>query len=40
MVQPSDKDYVMTAGANEFLIKPRDLDKFVPTVRRLLNSNS
>ena len=40
MVQPSDKDYVMQAGANEFLIKPRDLDKFVPTVRRLLNSNS
>ena len=40
MVQPSDKDYVMQAGANEFLIKPRDLDDFIPTVRRLLNSNS
>ena len=40
MVQPSDKDYVMQAGANEFLIKPRDLDDFIPTVRRLLDSNS
>jgi DNA-binding response OmpR family regulator len=40
MVQPSDKEYVLKAGANEFLVKPRDLDKFIPTVRRLLNSNS
>jgi DNA-binding response OmpR family regulator len=40
MVQPSDKEYVMKAGADEFLIKPRDLDDFIPTVRRLLNSNS
>jgi len=40
MVQPSDKEYVMKAGANEFLIKPRDLDMFIPTIRRLLNSNS
>jgi len=40
MVQPSDKEFVMKAGANEFLIKPRDLDDFLPTVRRLLDSKS
>jgi len=40
MVQPSDKDYVMKAGANEFLIKPRDLDSFLPTVARLLRDAS
>lgn len=36
MVQPTDRDYVMAAGANEFLIKPRDIDKFLPTVAHLL----
>ena len=36
MVQPTDRHYVLDAGANEFLIKPKDLDIFVPTVERLL----
>ncbi|MFN6962691.1 MAG: response regulator transcription factor [Pyrinomonadaceae bacterium] len=39
MVQPNDKDYVLKAGADEFLIKPRDLDLFLPTVRRLLQQS-
>lgn len=38
MVQPSDQQYVMQAGANEFLVKPIDLDKFLPTVERLLDN--
>jgi CheY-like chemotaxis protein len=37
MVQPSDKEYCLAAGANEFLVKPGDLDRFTPTVARLLN---
>jgi two-component system response regulator MprA len=36
MVQPTDRDYVMAAGANDFLVKPKDFDRFVPTVERLL----
>jgi two-component system phosphate regulon response regulator OmpR len=36
MVQPSDREYVLAAGANEFLVKPDDLDRFRPTVSRLL----
>jgi CheY-like chemotaxis protein len=36
MVQPTDRDYVLAAGANEFLVKPSDLDIFLPTVSRLL----
>ena len=37
MVQPTDRDYVLAAGADEFLVKPTDLDKFLPTVARLLD---
>ena len=36
MVQTTDRDYVLAAGADEFLVKPRDIDKFLPTVARLL----
>lgn len=36
MVQPTDRDYVLAAGANEFLVKPRDIDRFLPTVASLL----
>ena len=36
MVQPSDREYVLAAGANEFLVKPNDIDIFLPTVNRLL----
>ena len=36
-VQTKDRDYVLSAGANEFLIKSVDLDKFTATVSRLLN---
>ena len=37
MVQPHDRDYVMGAGADAFLVKPADLDNFIPTVRRFLD---
>jgi len=37
MVQPNDREYVMASGANDFLVKPRDIDRFVPTVRQLLS---
>jgi DNA-binding response OmpR family regulator len=36
MVQATDRQYVLGAGANEFLVKPRDIDRFVPTVFKLL----
>lgn len=36
MVQPTDRHYVLAAGANEFLVKPKDIHLFLPTVERLL----
>ena len=36
MVQSTDRNYVMAAGADEFLVKPNDLDNFLPTVKRLI----
>ena len=36
-VQTKDRDYVLSSGANEFLVKSVDLDKFTATVERLLN---
>jgi DNA-binding response OmpR family regulator len=36
-VQAKDKDYVLAAGADEFLVKSIDLDRFTATVERLLN---
>jgi DNA-binding response OmpR family regulator len=35
-VQAKDRDYVLAAGANEFLIKSADLDRLTDTVERLL----
>jgi two-component system, OmpR family, response regulator MprA len=39
MVRPNDRNYGLAAGANEFLVKPNDLDVFVETVERLLSSD-
>ena len=39
MVQTTDREYVLASGANEFLLKPRDIDKFLPTIARLLGSS-
>ena len=36
MVQSTDRHYVLAAGADDFLVKPNDLDKFLPTVERLI----
>ena len=36
MVKPNDRHFVLAAGANEFLVKPKDIDLFLPTVERLL----
>lgn len=36
MVQPTDREFVLAAGANEFLVKPNDIDRFLPTVARML----
>jgi DNA-binding response OmpR family regulator len=38
MVQPTDRDYVLAAGANDFLVKPNDIDRFIPTVADLLGA--
>src|SRR5688500_466063 len=36
-VQAKDRDYVLAAGADEFLVKSVDLDRFTETVSRLLD---
>jgi CheY-like chemotaxis protein len=36
MVQSTDRHYVMAAGADDFLVKPKDLDNFIPTIKRLI----
>jgi CheY-like chemotaxis protein len=38
MVQSTDRQYVLSAGADEFLVKPKDLDNFIPTIQRLLDA--
>jgi len=38
-VQPADRDYVLAAGANAFLVKSVDIDKLIPTVQQLLDGN-
>ena len=40
MVQPHDRDYMLGASAEAFLVKPADLDIFIPTVRRLLDESA
>ena len=40
MVQPNDREYILAAGADAFLVKPADLDNFIPTVSSFLNGNS
>ncbi|MBA2333732.1 MAG: response regulator [Blastocatellia bacterium] len=40
MVRPDDRKYGLAAGANEFLVKPNDLDIFTDTVERLLKDGS
>ena len=36
-VQQKDKDYMLAAGADEFLVKSVDMDRFTDIVRDLLN---
>jgi DNA-binding response OmpR family regulator len=36
-VQAKDRDYVLASGADEFLVKSIDLDRFTVTVEQLLN---
>lgn len=38
-VQAKDRDYVLSAGANEFLVKTLDLERFTDTVTRLLEGD-
>ena len=40
LVRPDDKKHVLAAGADEYLVKPNDLQLVPQTVRRLLNQNS
>lgn len=39
-VQIKDRDYVLAAGADEFLVKSIDLDRFIETVERLLDADA
>ena len=36
-VQPKDKDYMLAAGADDFLVKSVDMDRLLDTVHELLN---
>jgi len=38
-VQPSDRDYLLSAGANAFLVKSVDVDKLIPTVEEFLSGD-
>jgi DNA-binding response OmpR family regulator len=39
-VQTKDRDYVLASGADEFLVKSIDIDRFTDTVERLLGGSS
>ena len=39
-VQTKDRDYVLSAGADEFLVKTVDFERFTDTVDRLLDRES
>src|SRR5688572_30342896 len=39
-VQAKDKDFMLAAGADEFLVKSVDMDRFTDVVHELLNRNS
>jgi DNA-binding response OmpR family regulator len=39
-VQAKDKDFMMAAGADEFLVKTVDMDRFTDIVHDLLNRNT
>ncbi|HTK39125.1 MAG TPA: response regulator [Pyrinomonadaceae bacterium] len=39
MVQPADRQFCLDAGADDFLVKPHDLDRFADTVAELLSSS-
>ena len=39
LARPADRIQAEAAGANDYLIKPNDLDKFENTVKRLLKEN-
>lgn len=39
-VQQKDKDYVLSAGADDFLVKSLDLERFTDTVERLLGGRT
>ena len=38
-VQAKDRDFVLAAGADEFLVKSVDIDRFTDTVERLLDES-
>ena len=40
LVRPDDKRHVLAAGADEYLVKPNDLQLVPQTVSRLLNRSS
>ena len=40
MARNSDRKSATMAGANDYLVKPNDLDRFAETVKQLLHENS
>jgi DNA-binding response OmpR family regulator len=40
MVRTEDKDYALKAGADAFLVKPKDIEIFTDTVRDLLQQSA
>ena len=39
MARDADRHAALAAGANEYLVKPNDLEKLTDTVKKLLNKN-
>jgi OmpR-family two-component system manganese-sensing response regulator len=40
MTRPIDREQALFAGANEYLVKPNDLEILMETVKRLLDKNT
>jgi DNA-binding response OmpR family regulator len=40
MARDIDRKSAIISGANDYLVKPNDLDKFPKTVKQLLSENS
>ena len=40
MVRPEDREFGLAAGANEFLVKPKDIDRLLTSIDRLIGQTA